>query len=427
VMAELVYDEHGRLLFTEEMKHEYKILIPSMAPYHFEYFVEILKSEGYDAEVLSNTDFRVIHEGMKYSHNDICVPAMLVIGQFIDAMKSGGYDLHKVALIITQTGGGCRASNYVSLIRKAFAQAGYDYIPIISVNAVGLEPNPGFQITLRILLKLINALTMGDLLMQLYNETAPYEIHPGDTERVYREVNTFLDEYFYLPTHKVFYHPKRLFERVVERFAAIPVDKSIPKPKVGIVGEIYVKYSPLGNNNLEQLLRDEGCEVVTPNILDFFQYTFDSSRHDIKRYGGNHLVALIYRILIRFIEFRRSRVRRLLKRHGFRAFTSFYQLREMGKDMMDHGMHVGEGWLLTAEMIELIHLGAPNIVCTQPFGCLPNHIAGKGMFKKIKQHYPESNIVAIDYDTSATEINQRNRIQLMISNAKRNLVQNHRQ
>lgn len=423
-MAKLVYDDLGRLLFTKEMKQEYKILIPSMAPYHFEYFVEILKSEGYDAEVLSNTNFDVIHEGMKYSHNDICVPAMLVIGQFIDAMKSGGYDLHKVALIITQTGGGCRASNYVSLIRKAFKQAGYDFIPIISVNAVGLEPNPGFKITKRILLKLINGLTMGDLLMQLYNETAPYEVHKGDTERAYQEVNNFLDEYFYLPTYKIFYHPKKLFEQVVKRFSDIEVDRSVPKPKVGIVGEIYVKYSPLGNNNLEQLLRDEGCEVITPNILDFFQYTFDSSRHDIKKYGGRKIVALIYRFLIRFIEFRRNRVRRLLQKYGFREFTSFYELRHMGNDILNHGMHVGEGWLLTAEMIELITIGAPNIVCTQPFGCLPNHIAGKGMFKKIKQAYPNSNIVAIDYDTSATEINQMNRIKLMISNARRNLDQN---
>ena len=423
-MATLVYDDTGRLLFTEEMKQEYKILIPSMAPYHFEYFVEILKSEGYDAEVLSNTNFDVIHEGMKYSHNDICVPAMLVIGQFIDAMKRGDYDTNKVALIITQTGGGCRASNYVSLIRKAFHQAGYDHIPIVSVNAVGLEPNPGFKITKRILLKLINALTMGDLLMQLYNETAPYEIHKGDTERVYQEVNKFLDAYFYLPTHKVFYHPKRLFERVVKRFSEIPVDRSVPKPKVGIVGEIYVKYSPLGNNDLEQLLRDEGCEVITPNILDFFQYTFDSSRHDILQYGGRKIIAHIYRFLIWFIEFRRNRVRRLLKKYGFREFTSFYELKAMGKDILNHGMHVGEGWLLTAEMIELIQIGAPNIVCTQPFGCLPNHIAGKGMFKKIKQAYPQSNIVAIDYDTSATEINQRNRIKLMISNAQRNLNQN---
>ncbi|WP_258877655.1 2-hydroxyacyl-CoA dehydratase [Candidatus Xianfuyuplasma coldseepsis] len=420
-MAKLVYDDTGRLLFTEEMKHEYKILIPSMAPYHFEYFVHTLKSEGYDAEVLQNTHFDVIHEGMKYSHNDICVPAMLVIGQFIDAMKQGGYDIHKVALIITQTGGGCRASNYVSLIRKAFHQAGYDFIPIISVNAVGLEKNPGFKVTSNILLKLITALAMGDLLMQLYNETAPYEINEGDTEAVYQEVNSFLDEYFYLPGRKVFYHPNKLFERVIKRFSEIPVDRSIPKPKVGIVGEIYVKYSPLGNNDLENTLRQEGCEVVTPNILDFFQYTFDSSRHDIYKYGGRKIVARMYQFLIWFIEYRRNKIRRQLKKYGFRVFTSYYELRQMGLDMLDHAMHVGEGWLLTAEMIELIHMGAPNIVCTQPFGCLPNHIAGKGMFKKIKQAYPQSNIVAIDYDTSATEINQLNRIKLMITNAKRNL------
>lgn len=420
-MAKLQYDDTGRLLFTEDMKHEYKILIPAMAPYHFEYFVHILKSEGYDAEVLENTSFDVIHEGMKYSHNDICVPAMLVIGQFIDAMKSGRYDIHKVALIITQTGGGCRASNYVSLIRKAFAKAGYDFIPIISVNAVGLEKNPGFKITTNILLKLISALAMGDLLMQLYNEVAPYEINPGDTERVYQDVNRFLDEYFYKPPWKVFYHPQKLFERVVKRFSEIPVDRTIKRPKVGIVGEIYVKYSPLGNNDLERLLRNEGCEVITPNILDFFQYTFDSSRHDILKYGGRKIVAMTYRFLIWFIEYRRNKVRKLLKKYGFRPFTSYYELREMGKDMLDHAMHVGEGWLLTAEMIELISIGSPNIVCTQPFGCLPNHIAGKGMFKKIKSAYPKSNIVAIDYDTSATEINQLNRIKLMIANARRNL------
>jgi len=420
-MAELIYDETGRLLFTEEMKKEYKLLIPSMAPYHFEYFVHILKSEGYDAEILSNTSFDVIHEGMKYSHNDICVPAMLVIGQFIDAVKNSGYDPHKIALMMTQTGGGCRASNYVSLIRKAFKKAGYDYIPIVSVNAGSLEKNPGFKITKTVLMKLITGLAMGDVLMQLYNEIEPYEIHKGETENVYKEVNTYLDEYFYLPGRRVFYHPQRLFKRVVKRFSEIETDRTTPKPKVGIVGEIYVKYSPLGNNNLEQTLRDEGCEVITPNILDFFQYTFDSSRHDIYKYGGNKKIARIYQFLIWFIEFRRNKVRRLLKKYGFRPFTSYYELREMGTDMLDHAMHVGEGWLLTAEMIELIHIGAPNIVCTQPFGCLPNHIAGKGMFKKIKAKYPASNIVAIDYDTSATEINQLNRIKLMISNAKRNL------
>ncbi len=420
-MAKLIYNDKGRLLFTEEMKKEYKILIPSMAPYHFEYFVHILKSEGYDAEVLKNTSFDVIHEGMKYSHNDICVPAMLVIGQFIDAIKNGGYDINKTALIMTQTGGGCRASNYVSLIRKAFKKAGYEFIPIISVNAGELEKNPGFNINSRLLLKLIIALTMGDLLMQLYNEVAPYEVEKGETEKVYQEVNTYLDEYFYLPTRRVFYHPNRLFEKVIKRFSEIEVDRTIIKPRVGIVGEIYVKYSPLGNNNLEKTLRDEGCEVTTPNIMDFFMYTFDSSCHDIDKYGGRKSVKYLYRILIRFIEYRRNKVRRQLKKYGFRNFIKFYDLKKMASGYINFGMHVGEGWLLTAEMVELIHSGAPNIVCTQPFGCLPNHIAGKGMFKRIKENNPTSNIVPIDYDTSATEINQLNRIKLMISNAKNNL------
>jgi predicted nucleotide-binding protein (sugar kinase/HSP70/actin superfamily) len=422
-MAKLIYDETGRLLFTKEMKKEYKILIPGMAPYHFEYFAHMLKSEGYDAEVLTNTSFDVIHEGMKYSHNDICVPAMLVIGQFIDAIKNQGYNVHKIAVIITQTGGGCRASNYLALIRKAFINAGYDFIPIISVNAVGLEQNPGFVITKSVLLKLVTGLIMGDLLMQLYNEVIPYEVNKGETEEVYQEVNKYLNEYFYLPARKIFYHPTRLFEKVVKRFSEIKTDRSIKKPKVGIVGEIYVKYSPLGNNNLEKRLREEGCEVITPNMLDFVQYTFDSSRHDIYKYGGRKIVAEIYRFIIWFIENRRRKVRQQCKKYGFREFTKYYDLRKMAKNYMPHAMHVGEGWLLTAEMIELIHIGSPNIVCTQPFGCLPNHIAGKAMISKLKRNYPESNIVAIDYDTSATEINQLNRIKLMISNAKNNLKQ----
>lgn len=420
-MAKLEYDSTGRLLFTEEMKQEYTLLIPSMAPYHFGYFVPILESEGFKAEVLTNVNFEVIHEGMKYSHNDICVPAMLVIGQFIDAMKSNGYDIHKVALIITQTGGGCRASNYVSLIRKAFKQAGYEFIPIVSVNAVGLEENPGFKVTKDILLKLITGLIMGDMIMSAYNETAPYEVHKGDTEIAYQEVNKILDEYFHYPARKVFYHPNKLFERVIKRFSEVAVDKSTIKPKVGIVGEIYVKYSPLGNNNLEQTIRNEGCEAITPSIMDFFLYTFDSSRHDIYKYGGRKIVALIYRFLIRFIEFRKGKVRKLQRKYGFRELANYYDLRGYAKGFMPHAMHVGEGWLLTAEMIELIHMGAPNIVCTQPFGCLPNHIAGKGMIKKLKNSFPKSNIVSIDYDTSATEINQLNRIKLMISNAKNNL------
>jgi predicted nucleotide-binding protein (sugar kinase/HSP70/actin superfamily) len=420
-MAELIYDETGRLLFTKEMKKEYTLLIPYMAPYHFGNFVPMFESEGYKAEVLQNVNFDVIHEGMKYSHNDICVPAMLVIGQFIDAMKSGNYDLHKVAMIITQTGGGCRASNYVSLIRKSFKKAGYDFIPVIGLSAMGLEKNPGFKFTTRMLFKMTTAIIMGDMVMSAYNETAPYEITKGDTEAAYEEVNEYLHEYFNYPIQKVFYHPNKLFDKVLQRFSEVEVDKTIKKPRVGIVGEIYVKYSPLGNNNLEETLRIEGCEALTPSMMDFFQYTFDSSKHDIYKYGGKRIVAFMYHQLNKFIEFRKNKVRKVQKKYGFRELTDYFQLRKLTKNYLSRAMHVGEGWLLTAEMVELIEMGVPNIVCTQPFGCLPNHIAGKGMIKKLKHNFPESNIVSIDYDTSATEINQLNRIKLMISNAKNNL------
>jgi len=414
-MAELIYQD-DRLLFTKEMKEEYTILIPSMAPYHFEFFMHLLESEGFKAEILKNTSFDLIHEGMKYTHNDICVPAMLVIGQFINAIKEGKYDVHKIAVMMTQTGGGCRASNYVSLIRKAFQKAGYGFIPIISVNASGMEKNPGFQVTTKILFKLINALIFGDLLMQLVNETKPYEQKEGHTMEVYQLVASELNDYFYDHPLRVFFQPNALIKKAIKQFADIPVvDKR--KPVVGVVGEIYVKYSPLGNNNLEQILQSEGCEVLTPNMLDFFMYSFDSTVHDIKKYGGSKRQALLFFFLNNFIEYRRNKVRRRLKDTRFRVPKTFKHVKSLAKGFIDYGTHVGEGWLLTAEMIELIKIGVPNIVCTQPFGCLPNHIAGKGMIKKLKTHYPSANIVTIDYDTSATEINQLNRIKLMISNA----------
>ncbi|MGS0971862.1 MAG: 2-hydroxyglutaryl-CoA dehydratase [Candidatus Izemoplasmataceae bacterium] len=414
-MAKLIYED-GRLLFTKEMKEEYTILIPSMAPYHFEFFTHLLQTEGYKAEVLKNTSFDLIHEGMKYTHNDICVPAMLVIGQFINAIKEGGYDIHKIAVIITQTGGGCRASNYVSLIRKAFKKAGYEFIPIISVNASGMEKNPGFQITTKILFKLINALIFGDLLMQLVNETKPYEQIKGQTMEVYHKVANELNEYFYYHNFRVFFQPNALIHKAIKQFEAI---KTIEhhKPVVGVVGEIYVKYSPLGNNNLEQLLQSEGCEVLTPNMLDFFMYSFDSTVHDIKKYGGSFIQSMTFSLINKVIEHRRNKVRKILKNTRYRVPKTFKHIKSLAKGFIDYGTHVGEGWLLTAEMIELIEQDVPNIVCTQPFGCLPNHIAGKGMIKKLKQHYPSANIVTIDYDTSATEINQLNRIKLMISNA----------
>lgn len=419
-MAKLVYED-GRILFTKEMKKEYTILIPSMAPYHFDFFIDILESEGYKAEILRNHNFDLINEGMKYSHNDICVPAMLVIGQFIDAIKNGGYDLHKIAVMISQTGGGCRASNYINLIRKAFIKAKYEFIPIISFNSVGLERNPGFKITTRMTFKLTNSLIFGDILMQVVNELIPYEVNKGETMEVYHEMHKLLARSTRYNDLRAWKMPKKLIEIAIKRFSEIEVDRSVIKPKVGVVGEIYVKYSPLGNNNLEQVLRNEGCEVITPSIFDFFLYSFDSIVHDINKYGGSKKIKFVNYITIEFVERRKKVVANLLGKYGFKKPIPYRELKKLAKGFINYGTHVGEGWLLTAEMVHLIHDDIPNIVCTQPFGCLPNHIAGKGMIKRIKDNFPESNIVTIDYDTSATEINQLNRIRLMISNAKKNL------
>ncbi len=417
-MAELRYAEDGRLLFTEEMRKEYKVLVPQMAPYHFDYLVYALQSEGYDAELLKTDDYELIHEGMKYSHNDICVPAMLVIGQFIDAIKHRGYDDEKVALIIVQTGGGCRASNYIKLLRKALEKAKLSHVPIISLNAQGYEKNPGFSITPRLLHKFHDAVLFGDTLMTLTLQTRPYEKHEGETDRLREAIAEELRTYF--DHNKVFTwrRNKKMIRSIIERFQRIEtVDK--PKPKVGIVGEIYVKYSPLGNNHLEYTLEKEGVEVVIPPLYDFFLYSFSSSAHDIERYGGKKRIKWAYRAIIWYIEIRREKIRKMMRRAGFDTPIPFKDLKNLVKGFIDYGAHTGEGWLLPAEMIDLIEHGAPNIVSTQPFGCLPNHIVARGMLKKLKRHYPESNIVAIDYDTSASKINQINRINLMVSNAFR--------
>ncbi|MFW5864823.1 MAG: 2-hydroxyglutaryl-CoA dehydratase, partial [Candidatus Izemoplasmataceae bacterium] len=284
---DLTYDGE-RIVFTEAMRKEYTILVPQMAPYHFDYFVSALKSEGYKAELLTTDDYDLIHEGMKYSHNDICVPAMLVIGQFIDALKKKGLDAHKVALIITQTGGGCRASNYIALLRKALIKAHYEFVPVISLNASGFEKNPGFKVSPRLLHKLHDALIFGDVMMLLTNQVRPYEVHKGSVEALKDSIDLTLIDYFNHRTIFSWIRSKRVIKSIIEQFAQIEV-KKIPKPKVGVVGEIYVKYSPLGNNHLEATLENEGCEVVTPPLYDFFIYSFDSKIHDIKHYGGKKI------------------------------------------------------------------------------------------------------------------------------------------
>ena len=417
-MAKLVYDENGRLLFTKEMKEEYTILMPQMLPIHFGMFRKLLELEGYKVAQLNNDGRAVVDEGLKYVHNDTCYPALLVIGQPIDAIKNGGYDPHKVALFITQTGGGCRASNYIHLLRKALEKAGLEFVPVISVNLSGLEKNPGFSLTLPIIRKMVYAMMYGDIIVNVANQVRPYEMNPGETDRMVERWSQDLVDGFQHGKGLARRQFRANLERICADFAAIPVQGE-PKVRVGVVGEIYVKFSPLGNNNLEKFLLQEGAEPVVPGLIDFILYSAHARMTDIELYGGSSVAKGLYKMFISYVESFQNDLIAALKHSGrFRAPGTFAELRERVKGYLGYGNKMGEGWLLTAEMLELIHSGTPNIVCTQPFGCLPNHIVGKGMIRKLKDEHPYSNIVAIDYDPGATRINQENRIKLMLANAK---------
>ena len=416
-MAELVYDKTGRLLFTEEMKKEYTIIYPTMLPVHFDLIGRIFETEGYKVEMLTTNHRGIVDEGLKYVHNDTCYPALLVIGQLIDAVKSGKYDPHKVALLITQTGGGCRASNYIHLLRKALEKAGMEYIPVISLNLSGLEKNPGFKMGLGTLVKAVFAMMYGDIIVQCANQVRPYEVTKGQTDETIETIKQYLLDEMTHGRGMSFKSMVKNFDHIVSSFKAIPVAGE-PKVRVGVVGEIYVKYSPLGNNGLEEFLLSEGAEPVVPGLTDFIIFKIYNREVDVNIYGGLWAKKKICQILKGFIEKCQKAMIEAMKKGGFRAPGTFEDLRKLIQGYLGEGNKMGEGWLLTAEMLELIHTGVPNIVCTQPFGCLPNHIVGKGMIRRLKDDYPYSNIVAIDYDPGATKINQENRIKLMLANAK---------
>ena len=416
-MAELIYDKTGRLLFTQEMKKEYTILFPTMLPVHFGLMARIIETEGYKVEMLTTNHRNIVDEGLKYVHNDTCYPALLVIGQLIDAVKSGKYDPHKVALLITQTGGGCRASNYIHLLRKALMKAGLDYVPVISLNLSGLEHNPGFKLGLGTLRKAIFAMMYGDIIVQTANQVRPYEVNAGQTDETIRQIEDHLLSEMSKGDGLSFKSMVENFDHIVAAFKAIPVAGE-PKVRVGVVGEIYIKYSPLGNNNLEQFLLSEGAEPVVPGLTDFIIFKIYNREVDVDIYGGKLAKKAACASLRHYVEKCQRAMIDAMKRGGFRAPGTFQDLRQLIKGYLGEGNKMGEGWLLTAEMLELIHTGTPNIVCTQPFGCLPNHIVGKGMIRKLKDDYPNSNIVAIDYDPGATKINQENRIKLMLANAR---------
>ncbi len=418
-MAQLIYDETGRLLFTQEMKEEYTLLIPQMLPIHFGMFKKCLDLEGFHTAQLNNDTRTVVETGLKYVHNDTCYPALLVIGQLIDAVQSGQFDPHKVALLITQTGGGCRASNYIHLLRKALVKAGLEFVPVVSLNLSGLEKNPGFQLSFKLLRRLIYAVYYGDMLMWLANQCKPYEVVPGTTDALVEQwkdrlVNGF-DERGSMRRATF----RKNLAAIAADFAAIEQtgEKKIP---VGIVGEIFVKYSSLGNNNLEEFLLSEGAEPVVPGLADFLIFKVDNRSVDVDLYGGKMIKKLAMNVAEKYAGSLQHDLIHALARHPqFRVMKPFSHLKEGVKGYLGYGNKMGEGWLLTAEMLDLIELGVPNIVCAQPFGCLPNHVAGKGMIRKIKDDHPGANIVAIDYDPSATRINQENRIKLMLANAQR--------
>ncbi len=409
-------DNGNRVEFTREMKKDYTILTPNMAPIHFELIKNVLNSFGYHLDLLHSTGREIVDEGLKYVHNDTCYPALLSIGQLMHALHSGRYDLNKVALIMTQTGGGCRASNYIHLLRKALKKDGLDYIPVISLNLSGMEANSGFKMTLPMLRRAIAALTYGDLLMLLHNQTRPYENVPGQSERLVQEWTQKLTGLFEAGKAFTQREVRAYFDQIAQSFADIPADRSTRRTKVGVVGEIYVKYSALANNGLEEFLFGQGCEVMVPGIMGFMIFKVDNRLEDIALYGGSPAKKQFCAMLKwYFTKFEADLIEAVKKFPQFTAPAPYTHLKELAGQVIGYGCKMGEGWLLTAEMMELIESGYENVVCTQPFGCLPNHIVGKGMIRKVRNVYPQANIVPIDYDPSATRVNQENRIKLMLS------------
>ena len=412
--------EYNYPKFTPEMKQTHTILIPNMAITQFRLLEYALRYDGYKCEILGNCGSAVAQLGLKYVHNDTCYPALLVIGQFLDALNSGKYDLDHTALLITQTGGGCRASNYIGFIRRALEKAGMPQVPVISVNANGMETNPGFSITLPMMTKAMQAVVYGDIFMRVLYATRPYEAVPGSANALHEKWKKICIKALSKrqPAMMEFAKNVRGIIRDFDNLERL----DIKKPKVGIVGEILVKFSPLANNHVVELLESEGAEAVMPDLLDFLLYCFYNSNFKAEHLGMKKSTARLCNAGIALLEFFRKTARKeLAASKHFTPPSEIRDLAEMAKGFVSLGNQTGEGWFLTGEMLELIHSGVKNIICTQPFGCLPNHIVGKGVIKELRKNYPESNIIAVDYDPGASEVNQLNRIKLMLATAQKNL------
>ena len=416
----IVSSAYSRVYFTKEMKKNYTILCPQMSPIHFDLIEPAVRSCGYNLEVLQNSDRTAIDTGLKYVNNDACYPSLIVVGQIMDALLSGKYDLEHTAVIMSQTGGGCRASNYIGFIRRALERAGMPQIPVISLNANGMETNPGFKITLPLLTKAMQAVVYGDLFMRVLYATRPYEAKAGSANALHEKWKAICIKSLQKRSLSMAEFNRNI-RGIVHDFDELP-RRNVQKPRVGIVGEILVKFSPLANNHVVELLEAEGAEAVMPDLLDFLLYCFYNSNFKADNLGGKRSTAHLCNMGISLLEYFRRTCRRELERSThFLPPARIQDLASMAKHYVSLGNQTGEGWFLTGEMLELIHSGTTNIICTQPFGCLPNHIVGKGVIKELRASHPEANIIAVDYDPGASEVNQLNRIKLMLSTAQKNL------
>ena len=407
--------------FTEEMRKDYTIICPQMSPIHFELLEPAFNACGYHFVVLDNDNKHSVDVGLKYVNNDACHPSLLVVGQIMEALLSGKYDLNKTAIIMSQTGGGCRATNYVGFIRRALKKADMAQIPVISLNLAGIESNPGFHLNADMLIRAAVGAEFGDIFMRCIYRMRPYEATPGSVEAVHQKWLKVTQE-FVSAKHISLRKFNKLCKEIIRDFDSIPL-LDIKKPRVGIVGEILVKFSPAGNNHLVELLESEGAEAVVPDLIDFMLYCFYNQLYKADHLGMSKKTARNSKLGIWAIEhiLRSTATKEFQRSKHFTPPTPIQEIAEFAEPIVSIGNQTGEGWFLTGEMVELIHDGVPNIVCTQPFGCLPNHVVGKGVIKALRKAYPASNIVAIDYDPGASEVNQLNRIKLMLSTAQKNL------
>ena len=411
----------AKVPFTKEMRDEgYTILIPQMIPIHFELFESAVNALGYKVKLLRECTEKTVETGLRYVNNDACYPAILTTGQFIEALQSGEYDTNKTALIMSQTGGGCRATNYIGFIRKALKDAGFGHVPIVSFNVVGLEKSTGFKINAPMVVNLMRAILYGDLLQKLLLRNRPYEVNKGETEALYEK---WLEKCKGLVGKSTVLQFKKSIQEMIDDFEKIELDTSIEKPKVGIVGEVLIKYHPFGNNEVIKVLEQEGAEVISPDFMGFIKFVCTHKTTNYALLKRDKAKAKIFKLVIDLIEMIEKDLAKALakSKKDYLPPANIFELESKVKDILSIGNQTGEGWFLTAEMIEYIEHGIPNIVCVQPFACLPNHVVGKGVIKSIREKYPYANISPIDYDPGASETNQTNRIKLLTTVAKDNL------